>query len=391
MYSFCMQPVFLLVVLFLALDPALSAVPSKSFEQLSKEADTARQAEHLNDAIGLYLAGVQLRPSWGEGWWALGTLLYDQDRFPEAKTAFRRFVAITPAPGPGYAFLGLCEYETQEYDRALRHFRLWARNGWSGTRQLIDVSVFHFALLLTREGRFVEALYLLSTEASRMGNTPAISEAMGLASLRMRSLPEDYPPERRELVWLAGQAAFYGADAQHDFARADEYATRMESRYNETADVHYFRGTLFTFESKSADAEREFRDELRISPTHVPAMLGLVAIDLDENRLVEAASLARRATEIAPSNPEAHHLLGRVLMATGEFQQSMQELRRAKQLAPDGAMIRSHLAMVYGKLGRVQEAKAEADAFLSLKAKQGVLAPPEEKTRDDTKRSGEPK
>ncbi len=391
MYSCFMQPVFSLLVLFLILNPALSAVPSKSFEQLSKEADAARQAERLNDAITLYRAGVQLRPGWGEGWWALGSLLYDQDRFPEAETAFRRFVSVTPAPGPGYAFLGLCEYETQEYDRALRQFRLWARNGWSGSTQLIDVSVFHFALLLTREGRFVEALYLLSTEASKVDNTSAISEAMGLASLRMRSLPKDYPPERRELVWLAGQAAFYAADAQHDFARADEYAARMESRYNETADVHYFRGTLFTFENKSNEAEREFREELRVSPTHVPAMLGLVKIDLDGNHLTEAASLARGATEIEPNNPEAHHLWGRVLMATGKFQESAQELRRAKQLAPDGAMIRSHLAMVYSRLGRTQEAKAEADAFLTLKAKQGVLAPPEDKTRHDVKPSGEAK
>lgn len=391
MYSFCMQPVFSLLLLFLVMNPVPSAVPSKSFEQLSKEADAARQAERLNDAIALYRAGVQLRPAWGDGWWALGTLLYDQDRFAEAESSFRRFVAITPAPGPAYAFLGLCEYETQEYDRALRDFRLWARKGWTGTMQLIDVSVFHFALLLSREGRFVEALYLLSTEASKVGNTPAISEALGLASLQMRNLPEDYPPERRELVWLAGQTAFYAGDPQHDFARADEYAARMESRYNETADVHYFRGTLFTFENKTSDAEREFRDELRISPTHVSAMFGLVNIDLDDNRLTEAASLAQRATEIEPTNPEAHHLRGQVLMAIGKFQDSAQELRRAKQLAPDGAMIRSHLAMVYSRLGRTQEAKAEADAFLALKAKQGVLAPPEERTRHDVKRPGEAK
>jgi tetratricopeptide (TPR) repeat protein len=393
MYSCRMRPVFSLLVLFVIVNPVLSGVPSKSFEQISKEADAARQAERLNDAISLYQAGLRLRPGWSEGWWALGTLLYDQDRFPEALTAFRRFVAITPTPGPAYAFLALCEYETQQYDGALRHFRLWARNGWTGTKQLIDVSVFHFALMLTREGRFVEALYLLSIEASKMGDTPAISEAMGLASLRMRNLPEDYPPERRELVWLAGQAAFYASDAQRDFARVDEYANRMESRYKETADVHYLRGTLFTFENKSSDAEREFRDELQVSPSHVPAMLGLVTIDLDENRLTEAATFAKRAVEIEPTSAEAHHQWGQVLMATSNFEESAQELRRAKQLAPNGAMIRSHLAMVYSRLGRTQEAKAEADAFLALKAKEGVLAPPEPegKSRRDANRLGEAK
>jgi hypothetical protein len=35
--------------------------------------------------------------------------------------------------------------------------------------------------------------------------------------------------------------------------------------------------------------------------------------------------------------------------------------------------------MVYTKLGRTQEAKAEAAAFLALKSKEEVMASPEEK------------
>jgi hypothetical protein len=35
--------------------------------------------------------------------------------------------------------------------------------------------------------------------------------------------------------------------------------------------------------------------------------------------------------------------------------------------------------MVYSKLGRAQEAKAESDAFLALKNKEDVMAPPQEK------------
>ncbi len=55
------------------------------------------------------------------------------------------------------------------------------------------------------------------------------------------------------------------------------------------------------------------------------------------------------------------------------------ELEAAKQLAPDGATIRSHLAMAYFRLGRKEEAKAEMTAFSELKAKEGVMVPPAER------------
>jgi tetratricopeptide (TPR) repeat protein len=386
MYSCPMALGYLLS--FLLLFPASSRAiphPVKSFDDVTRRAGAARDANRVSDAINLYREGVRLRPQWSEGWWSLGTLLYDQDRFAEAEEAFKRFAGQTPKPGVAYAFLGLCEYETQEYDHALAHFRAWARAGWPGTPQLLDVGVFHFALLLTRNGEFVQSLYLIAPAAAKVGENPALAEAMGLASLRMQNLPEDYPPERREMVWLAGEAALYWAQQPHDFARADEYAARLESRYPQQLEVHYFRGTLFNFEGKPAEAEREYREELRISPQHVPAMLALVDIDLDQNELTEAAVLAKKAVALEPKNPEAHHALGRVLMTEGQLQASAKELETAKQLNPDSALVRSHLAMVYSRLGRTRAAKAEAAAFLVLKKKEGILASPEGKQKSSVK------
>jgi tetratricopeptide (TPR) repeat protein len=337
----------------------------------------------MGEAIRLYSQGLRLRPSWNEGWWWLGSLLYEQDRFPEAQAAFTRFAAISAKPGPAYGFLGLCEYETREYDRAHEHFQAWARKGWPGTPELIDVASFHWALLLTRQGKFVEALYLLATQAGKARNSPGLAEAMGLASLRMASLPEDYPAERREMVWLAGKAALYAALPAREFDRAEEYARRLSVRYGQQPNVHFFRGTLLNFQRRSAEADKEFEEELRISPNHVPAMLELAARDIESNRLAAAASRTKRAIEIEPKNPQAHHLLGRVLLATEHFLESARELETAKLLAPDSALIRSHLAMVYQKLGRRKEAELEAAAFISLKNKEGIFAPPEEKTKVD--------
>jgi len=374
-----------LVLLSLAMS-SWAASPSlqESFEQIAHQAEAARAADRIRDAIDLYKRGVRLHPQWTEGWWSLGTLLYDQDRFPEATLAFQRFAANAPKPGVAYSFLGLCEYESHEYDKALGHFRAWARAGWPGTPQSIDVSVFHFALLLTRDREFVQALYLLATEAQKIGENPTLAEAMGLASLRMRNLPEDYAPEKREMVWLAGEAAISAAQSTPGLERSNEFADRLVSRYPEAPEVHYFRGTLFAAQKKPANAEREYRQELQVSPEHLPAMLALAGIDLDKNDVTEAGTLARKAVDLAPKDAEAHQVFGRVLMAKGQDATSAKELEMAKELAPDSALVRSHLAMVYSRLGRTQASKAEAAAFLRLKSKEGVLAPPQEKLQPET-------
>jgi tetratricopeptide (TPR) repeat protein len=208
---------------------------------------------------------------------------------------------------------------------------------------------------------------------------------MGLASLRMRKLPENYPPEDRERIWLAGKAALYAAQSPQDFERADEYAARLESRYAAQPEVHYFRATLYGFEDKKTDAEREYREELKISPSHAPALAALAAIDLEKSGLTEAADLARRAVEADSKDAEAHHLLGRVFLANGDLRASLSELEIAKQLAPENPGVRAHLAIVLSKLGRTQEAKAESAAFLVLKNKEDVIAPLKEKLGDNTR------
>jgi len=362
-----------LLALFLTANPASQPSPQKSFKEVAKQAEAARTADHLTEAIQLYTEGVRLRPSWSDGWWSLGSLLYDQDRFSEAEVAFNRFVATSPKPGPAYAFLALCEYETLEYDKSLQHFQAWGRKGSPGTTELIDVAGFHWALLLTREGRFPEALYLLAAKAQKLGRSPALVEAMGLASLRITNLPEDYPPERRELVWLAGEAAFYSAVNQHD--RAEECAAKLLMHHSQAPNVHYFRGTLFGFQKERTEAAREYQQELQLSPQHVPAMVELALVQIDDFKPAEAALLAERAVALDPKNYRAHYALGRALFETDSLQESAHHLETAKQLAPDSAPIRFALAKAYRALGRTKEAERESAVFLSLRAKEEVSAP----------------
>ena len=91
------------------------------FEELARKAAAARDKDQLDEAIRWYREGARLRPRWDEGLWYLATLLYEQDRFAEARDAFRRFLVLKPEAGPAWALQGMCEFKLKEYDAALRN------------------------------------------------------------------------------------------------------------------------------------------------------------------------------------------------------------------------------------------------------------------------------
>src|SRR5437762_1787479 len=82
-YDLSMRPLFFVLTISLSL-VASAATVSDRFDTIAKQAETARAQDRVQDSIRLYREGTRLRPSWTDGWWYLGSLLFDQDRFSEA-------------------------------------------------------------------------------------------------------------------------------------------------------------------------------------------------------------------------------------------------------------------------------------------------------------------
>jgi tetratricopeptide (TPR) repeat protein len=348
----------------LAAAPLAPQPPQKGFDDVARQAASARDADKLSEAIVLYREGVRQRPSWQDGWWSLGRILYEQDRFPEAQVAFLRFVAITPKPGPAWAYLGLCEYETKDFAHSMESIQRWAKEGFPGSDDLIVVARFHWALLLTQKGDFGNALHLLEGVAVKRGESMVLIEAMGLASLRIPSLPEDYPAERREQVWLAGKVTYYASTL--DLAQAQTYSTQLLAEYGKLPEVHFLVGSLLNFQLKPAEAAVEFQKELQISPRHISAMLKLAQIDLESSKLTEAETLARNSVAIEARNPETHLTLGRVLLVAGQVKEAALEFEAAERLAPNSSVIHFNLSTAYQRLGEKAQAEREIAIYKSI-------------------------
>ena len=99
---------------------ARGSADPESFEKLAERARAAMDADRVPEAIRLYERATGLRPDWTEGWWHLGTLLFDASRYREARDAFAHFVATEKKqPGPGFGMLGLSEFQLKDSAKAL--------------------------------------------------------------------------------------------------------------------------------------------------------------------------------------------------------------------------------------------------------------------------------
>ena len=343
-------------------------IAAETFPELSKQAASARERNQIDQAIKLYRECVRLRPSWAEGWWYLGTLLYDKDAFADAGQALARFVKIDANAAPGYALLGLSEYETKKYSDALPHLEKALSLGLKGDPQVSKVTRFHAGLLLTYFGQFESALQRYAQLAVQSGGDPDMTVAVGLAAMRMPLLPRDLPASQQEIVIAAGTAVQDSlsrrpADAQRAFES-------LVAKYPNTPQVHNIYGA-FLLASDPDAAIREWRLELEISPKHVPARLQLAFEYVKRGEPASGLAYAREAVELAPDLFVAHNALGQALVGSGKLSEGIAELEKARDLAPDSPETRVVLASAYAKAGRDQDAKRERTEFLRLRKLRG--------------------
>ena len=68
--------------------------PAASFDALAKKAEAAKEAGRYDEAIELYRKALALKPEWVEGRFALGTMLYDSDRFEDEGSALSTYLYL---------------------------------------------------------------------------------------------------------------------------------------------------------------------------------------------------------------------------------------------------------------------------------------------------------
>jgi tetratricopeptide (TPR) repeat protein len=343
--------------------PPSKPAPRADFDTLLKAATEARQAERWEEAVELYGKLVKLKPDYVEGHWYQGTAYYSLDDYTNCRPVFLRVIRLAPKNGAARAFLGLCEFGLKDYDRSLQHL-LESRNlGLGDVPDLGKVARYHAAVLMTRAEQYEQALETLGEFASEGDDNPRVIEAMGIATLRLPMLPIELPPDRREMVLMAGRASYMMA--MRNSAGADTAFKALASRYPETPHVHYAYG-VFLLGEQPDQAIEEFNRELAIQPAHPWSLMQIAYEYLKRGEPAAALPFAKQAVDVAPKAFPARKALGQALLETGDVEGAIRELQAGIGLAPESPGLHFTLARAFQRAGRLEDAERERNEFTRL-------------------------
>ena len=350
----------------------------ESFEKLAERAQAAMDSERVPEAIRLYDRATKLRPDWPEGWWHLGTLLFDAGRFREARDAFAHFVAIErQQPGPGFAMLGLSEFQLKHYTRALRALERARTLGLGTNPDFIRTVLFRDGILNALLGKPEIALQCLTLAANHIAaahpDAPKdtvladlkLLDAFGIAALRIPRLPSDLAALQVPVVRLAGRAQ--ALVALQDRVAAETEFKQLLALYPSEPGVHYMYG-VFLLKENPTLAIDEFRREIEVSPSHDGARIQLALELLRTAEYEQGLKYAREAVALAPENFVAHVACGRLWLALEKTDRALLELRTAVKLAPGSPDAHFALSQALSEAGRKGEAARERAEFERLKA-----------------------
>jgi tetratricopeptide (TPR) repeat protein len=316
-----------------------------AFEAVAKSATAAREAGHADEAIQGYRRAVEINPRWEEGWWYLGTLLYDADRYSEAIPALQKLVELVPNAGPAWNFLGLCEFETRNYADSLEHLQKGLALGDGDDPEIGRVSKYHLALLLIRGGEFDQAVTLLASTLGENEVAPQIKSALALAMLHVPLLPKEIDPSHDALIYAAGEPA--AAIAQNNSAKALTAFPSLLKDYPNTPYLHYAYGKALASAGRDEEALKQQREEARVSPGSALPWIEISQLELRLKHPQQALHAAEEAVQLAPNSPASYRMLGNVLQILGRKEKAAEELALAEKLAPEKRQPEERIALLY--------------------------------------------
>jgi predicted Zn-dependent protease len=277
----------------------------------------------------------------------------------------RRFVANDPGAGPGWAVLGLSEFQTHEYSRSLDHLRRAMALGMGG-REEMKQSVFYFVgVLLTRFEQYNDSMNMFMAMVKSGHQPNLLVEPIGLSALRLPLLPAEIPSDRREMIRLAGQGALAVERTRQD--EAEKIFGGLVANYPKEPGVHFLYG-VFLLDVRPTDGVAQIKRELEVSPFHVPARLRLAEQYLKDEQLDEALRLSNEAVKLEPKESSAHMMLGEVLVAKGDLAGGIRELETSETESPQTVRTRWDLLRAYTTAGRKQDAQREKEEIEKLNA-----------------------
>ncbi len=307
----------------------------------------------------------------------LGMVSFTQRNYRRAAQEFKTALSLSPSLWSAKAFLGMCQ------------IRLGAvREG----QDLLESSVAHvpdhilrnqagldLVRSYSKEGELHKALLVIRLLEERDPSNPEVQySAYQLYSALAASALEKLSSAGQDSARVH-QVLAQSLMIQEKYSQAiGEYSKALE-RDPHLSGLHLGKGEALLAESHTGENRRkagdEFTAELEVNPENADAVYQLGQLCYENSDFGGAQHWLMQAITLRPNFPEAHVTLGLVLVQIGKEETALDEFRLAVKQSPDNRMAHYHLAQLYKKSGRADEADREFNVFRKLSDSPNVKKP----------------
>jgi tetratricopeptide (TPR) repeat protein len=322
----------------------LLAAPA-TFEESFRAGLLALQRNDLSSAESNLEAAARLAPGNGRVWVALAQTYWKQKEKVKADAAAAKAEALGPRDPLVLKSLSIYYGESarplKSADTQARYSLLVPQD--ASARERAESLYFEAAQPLLQQGKFAEAIDIVSAGKKYLKNSAQLELALGVSYYGLRRFD----------------------DAAEAFLRTIAIAPHIEQPY-------VFLGKfLDQIPLRLPEVTKKFIEYEAANPSKSAAYyLHAKALNAQSAEPEAARKLLEKALEMNERDAAVHFELGTVFDRTRHYTDAAREFERAAELAPNDAATHYRLSRVYDRLGKPEAAQIERERHAKLEKEQ---------------------
>ena len=293
----------------------------------------------------------------------LGNIYEKMRDFSKARDAYERLLSITPDFAPALNNLAFLYAEHLKQPDKAYPLAQKARSLQPGDGSIADT----LGWVLYKRGEYRQALALFQESAAKSPDEPEIQYHLGMAHYMMgqsdaartafaqaakstTDFPEKREMERRQRLLTQESKAQLSLDELKALVADEPNDMLAQMRLGQAYDEqHAF-----------SEAAAAYQAVVKLNPQFLPALLKLAELYAGPlNSSSKALEYAKRARDIASSNPQVLALLGRVAGQTGNFSWAYGLLEQSVRNLPDDPQVIHDFGWAAFGVGKIEEARKQ--------------------------------
>lgn len=316
----------------------------------------ARQEGRLEAAIAEFKKVTELAPGLAAAFVNLGAVYVESKDYKDAAPALERALELNDGLIGAHQLLGYALLAQGYAAKALPHLEKAGDKGALGIAEL-------------ETGDYAKAVENLEAAAGERPNDPDLLYYLGRAAGLLSKQTFDHLIAAAPDSARAHEAIGENYTVLRRVPEAErEFRETLRLR-PDTPGVHLALGALYAVAARWPEAEKEFRAEAELQPGNAEAAYRLGVALLEQGKMKEARAELGRADELQPGMPETLAAMGKAASLDGDAagaEAAWKRLLRVETGSQLAAQAHFGLAGIYRKQGKTAEAEREMAAFRRL-------------------------